>query len=215
MVLYLIADDNLYADTGFFWPSSVTLFGETVSFCDFVSTILLLACSGLSFLIYFRRQKKNASGAMIWAVMSFGLFVLSQDEFFSFHEQFDVWVHEISGMRQTAVPSQIDTFVLATYAIVAAYLLWGSRREIHECASTSWKAFLVPGFMIAIISMICDGLTDSESILNAWWGHRRRGVHRAFIEIENLCELLAEALFVAFFGMVLWNVTAKKHELIE
>ncbi len=202
---YLFADDNLYADTEFFWPASITLFGETVSFSDFVSTLLLLTCSLLSLLIFLKRQKQSAPGAIIWALMSVGLFFLAQDEFFSFHENFDKWIHELTGMQKTEWTTQIDTLVLLSYVVVAIGCLWRYNAEIREC-SPYWKLFLVSGFCVAVTAMLCDGFANLKSTHRSWFGEQAAAIFRFDIEMENACELGAELLFVMFFASTLLNL---------
>ena len=212
---YVLADDNLYADTQFFWPSSVTLFGETVSFSDFVSTLMLLTCSVLSLLIYLKRQQQTAPGAIIWGLMSMGLFFLAQDEFFSFHENFDHWIHEITGMKQTQWTTQIDTLVVLLYVIVAIALLWRYNAEIRKCAP-NWKLFLVTGFAIALFGLFFDTIENLLPSQISLFGEKTSAIaHRIEIEAENLCELGAEVVFVVFFVSAYGYVRASRFNASE
>ena len=214
--MYILADDDLYADTAFIWPSRITLLGETVSFSDFVSTLLLLVCSVLSLLLFIKRQQQHATSANIWGLMSFGLFILAQDEFFSYHENFDAWIHEFFGIQMTVWTAQIDTLVLASYAVVAVAvaLLWRNREEIRKC-TPSWTTFLVSGLLVAVFSMICDALANRPETLRFLIRQDAPALHRIVIEIENLCELGAEVLFLAFFASVLRNISSQAFQRIE
>ena len=93
------------------WPRQVTFAGETVSFSDLITAALLVTCAFMSLLIYFIRTRQRIRESPLWAVMSFGLFFLAEDEFFSFHETFDLWVHDLAGMTATAWTTQVDSLV--------------------------------------------------------------------------------------------------------
>lgn len=204
---HILANSGLLLDKSFFWPSSVQLFGETVSFSDFVSTILLFGCGCLSLLIYLKRQSAGAPGAIIWGVMALGLMFLAQDEFFSFHENFDKWIHGLTGMKQTAWTTQIDTLVLLSYVAVAIICVWRCHREIRDCCP-KWGRFLIFGLSVAVTSMICDGLANFRRSYDAVFGAWGNSVYLMVIEVENLCELGAEALFMMFFLSALRHISA-------
>lgn len=203
----MIASSLEWDSVGSILPATVALFGEVVSFSDFVSTLLLLNCSGVSLLIFVRRLKQRANGAPIWAMMSAGLCFLAQDEFFSLHEGFDAWFHEMSGLQPTEWTSQIDTLVLASYAGIALCLLWLYRSEFVRSAP-AWKYFLIAGLAVAFLSIGLDGLGNCRRAFSAVFGDRADDAYIAIANIENACELSAELLFLTFFMHAYWYSSA-------
>ena len=202
IALYVIAEEDVDADTAFFLRSRVDILGESVSLSDLVSTILLLGCAAISLMIYFQRDRKASSPkAVIWALMSAGLFVLAQDEFFEFHEEFDAWFHELTGIRSTEWTTQIDSVILLSYFVIALMCLWKYNSEIRRCAPF-WRRFLVAGLSVALLSIVCDALSNLRSLEKGLFGQYSTAAHQAVIEIENSCELIAEAMFLLFFVSV-------------
>ncbi len=128
--------------------------------------------------------------------MSVGLFFLAQDEFFSFHENFDKWIHELTGMQKTEWTTQIDTLVLLSYVAVAIGCLWRYNAEIREC-SPYWKLFLVSGLCVAVTAMLCDGFANLKSTHQSWFDK-----NAAMSRISKILSL-ANLLFFDLFDRVL------------
>ncbi|WP_224825321.1 hypothetical protein [Cognatishimia sp. MH4019] len=167
----------------------------------YISVILLLLLGVTNFRIFLQRRSH-----LIWLLMAVGFVFLAYDDQFKFHEGFDRDIHRFFGMTQTPLTDRLDDFIIGAYAIFGAGALYLARAEIMRYKMLF--GYLAVGFAIVAVSVVLDAVTNDKAVLE-WMGLSDTMVStlkRMLGTFEEVCKLMAEAVFLAGFFEVLRRV---------
>lgn len=189
MILLGYLDDNIFKH-----------YGERMA-GTYISVILLLLLGVTNFRIYLLRRSH-----LIWLLMAVGFVFLAYDDQFKFHEGLDRDIHRFFGMTQTPLTDRLDDFIIGAYAILGAGALYLTRAEIMRYKMLF--GYLAVGFSIVAVSVVLDAVTNDKAVLE-WMGLSDAMVStlkKMLGTFEEVCKLMAEAVFLAGFFEVLRRV---------
>ena len=189
MILLGYLDDNIFKH-----------YGERMA-GTYISVILLLLLGVTNFRVYLLRRSH-----LIWLLMAVGFVFLAYDDQFKFHEGLDRDIHRFFGMTQTPLTDRLDDFIIGAYAILGAGALYLARAEIMRYKMLF--GYLAVGFSIVAVSVVLDAVTNDKAVLE-WMGLSDAMVStlkKMLGTFEEVCKLMAEAVFLAGFFEVLRRV---------
>lgn len=164
-------------------------------------SILLLALIALVNFQIFLRQKH-----VIWLLISLGFTFLAFDEGCLIHEGLDKAFHRYFGISQTSLTDRIDDILIGIYGLIGAGFLYRFRAEILR--HKDLMRYLIPGFGFLALSVVFDAVTNDDALF-LWIGIPEANVldfKLPLRALEEVCKLMAEAVFLAGFVQVLRQV---------
>jgi len=169
-----------------------------------ISIILLILLGITNFRIYLVRRKH-----LIWLLMAVGFVFLAYDERFMFHEGLDKDIHRFFKMKQTSLTARIDDIIIGIYALIGIVSLYLYRAEITR--HPVLFSYLGAGFAVVALSVFLDVVTNDEAVLQ-WIGISETilpALKKGLGTLEEVAKLMAEAIFLAGFLVVLRRVKAE------
>lgn len=178
-------------------------YGENMA-GTFISIILLLLLGVTNLRIFTLRRRH-----LIWLIMGIGFFFLAYDERFMFHEGLDKAIHRYFQIKETSMTDRFDDYIVGLYAIFGIGALYFSRKEITR--HPVLFSYLGTGFILVAVSVSLDIISNDDAVLQ-WAGVSETilpALKKGFRTLEEVAKLMAEAIFLAGFLVVLRRVKAE------
>lgn len=170
-----------------------------------LSGILLILLGITNFRIYrFRRAH------LIWLLMGLGFLFLAYDDLYKFHEGLDKDIHRTLDMTETSLTDRLDDFIIGIYGLIGIGALFIFRAEIARYRIL--LPYLFAGFAVFGLSVVLDIATNDSAILR-WAGIPADilpTLKNGLATFEEVCKLMAEAIFLAGFFHVLRKVRTEE-----
>ncbi len=170
-----------------------------------LSVILLVLLAITNFRIYRFRMAH-----LIWLLMGLGFLFLAYDDLFKFHEGLDKDIHRTLNMTETSLTDRLDDFIIGIYGLIGIAALFIFRAEISRYRIL--LPYLFVGFAVFGASVVLDIATNDSAILR-WLGipaDIRPALKNGLATFEEVCKLMAEAIFLAGFFHVLRRVRSEQ-----
>ncbi|WP_372576724.1 hypothetical protein [Ruegeria hyattellae] len=172
-----------------------------------VSVLLLLAISFTCFRIFILRRRTAANWlrhpSLVWLLIASGFLFLALDDALKIHEGIDKSIHAMSEMTETSLSDRMDDAIIGIYALIGVFVLYVYRSELTPYRFLA--PYLLAGFAVLALSIALDAasnglgfalwVTNSESAAHS--------LHALLDTLEEVCKLLAEAIFLSGFLLVL------------
>jgi len=191
--------DNHFKEKGF-----VTIF----------SIIQLLTISLLAYKIFtIRRIDRNLwvlkHSSIVWLIISTGFLFLAADEYFMIHENLDFFIHYIFNIRETGLTDRIDDTIIGIYGLIGIGVLFYYRNELK--AYKEAHSFFIYGFILLLFTVILDGLTNREDMLQLFFDQSYVSILKAWLShLEESLKIYAEASFILAFYSIYLNARQTK-----
>ncbi|MCL6282329.1 hypothetical protein M3P21_02210 [Ruegeria sp. 2012CJ41-6] len=172
-----------------------------------VSVLLLLAISVTCFRIYILRRRTAANWlqhpSLVWLLIASGFLFLALDDALKIHEGIDKSIHAMSEMTETSFSDRLDDAIIGVYALIGAIVLYVFRSELTLYRFLA--PYLLAGFAVLILSIALDTASNGPGF--ALWVTKSESaahsLHAVLETLEEVCKLLAEAIFLSGFLLVL------------
>jgi len=161
----------------------------------FLSSFHLIAIGLLCWLIYeSKRYEENgglwSSPVLIWLLMALGFLFLAFDETMRIHEGIDFSLHNLIGIKETALTDRLDDVLILLYALIGLFAIYLYRAQLSIYYPLI-RGYFIAAFMVLLLTVILDVLTNRHDIIHDI------GWHQFLSVLEEVMKIVAEFLFLA------------------
>lgn len=145
------------------------------------------------------RCRRKAEGPWLghhaaWVILAVLFCYLALDEKFTIHELADQWIHQATGITETALTDRLDDALIGLVGLLILGIIYGYRSEFVRFIR--FKPIFIATSFIALASVTLDALSNRSEIFNLLFETHRNAQFAKGVTglVEDILKLISGAL---------------------